>query len=74
MASQFREMVLLHILLQDFQPNLLGYRKTAISSVAFDTAWEFIVFMPLAEMGWTQSQKEEGISFETQQWYFRSHF
>lgn len=41
-AGQIREMLLLHILLQDFQPSLLGYRKTVISSVAFDTAWEFI--------------------------------
>lgn len=39
MASQIRETFLLHILLQDFQPNLLGYRKTVISSVAFDSAW-----------------------------------
>lgn len=42
-ATQIREMLLLHVLLQDFQPNFLGYRKTAISSVAFDTAWEFTV-------------------------------
>lgn len=39
MASQIRETLLLHILLQDFQSNLLGYRKTVISSVAFDSAW-----------------------------------
>lgn len=39
MASQIREILLLHILLQDFQSNLLGYRKTVISSVAFDSAW-----------------------------------
>lgn len=43
MASQIREMLLLHILLQDFQPNVLGYRKTVTSSVACDSAWGFIV-------------------------------
>lgn len=43
MASQIRETLLLHILLQDFQPNLLGYRKTMINSVAFDSVWEFRV-------------------------------
>lgn len=43
MASQIRETFLLHILLQDFQPNLLGYKKTMISSVAFNSAWEFRV-------------------------------
>lgn len=41
MASQIREMLFLYILLQDFQPNLLGYRKTMISWVAFDSACEF---------------------------------
>lgn len=43
MASQIRETFLLHILLQDFQPNLLGYRKTTINSVAFHSVWEFRV-------------------------------
>lgn len=64
-ATQIREMLLLHILLQDFQPNLLGYRKTVISSVAFDTAWS--LDLHASGLGWTQSRKEQGISFETQQ-------
>lgn len=36
-ANQIRELLLLHILLQDLHPNLLGCRKRRIGSVAFDT-------------------------------------